>query len=85
MHNYPLDSYRLCLGKASGAFIILQFSLYITFGEHFVTLPNLPIPRIKPLVCFPRPLGFRVCPRRNETHRIEAPGDEFLEYSQNGH
>ena len=60
-------------------------SLYLFFGEHSVTIFDLPIHRIRSPVRSLRRHGFRVCPRTNAALLIEVPRNECAESSGYGH
>jgi len=46
--SIPLDSYRMCLAEIEQVFTIIQMTLGLAFGRHFVALFNSSIPCIEP-------------------------------------
>jgi len=84
--DIPLDPYHVCMltSVINKAFLFLQNSFSLLFGEHSTTLSNLPTPQIEPHVRFLRHRGFCVCPHTGTTH-YGAPRDECVENSRNGH
>ena len=82
LSTIPLDAYHLCLTSAGNGPITIQLSLSLAFGNHFITLPNLPHPRIEPPIRSLRYRSFRVRYDTSATHQIDAPWGDRAVYSR---
>ena len=56
--DIPLDAYRMCLTRTARSLTVLQMSVSLSFGKHFVTIPHPPFPPIGLVNCSPDVVVF---------------------------